>query len=55
MIVKNEIYIVYGQDIEGNDVSPHYFLNKSHACKYAIATKGKIAYNMPTVKMRQAV
>lgn len=49
MIVKNEIYIVYGQDIEGNDVSPHYFLDKRHACKYAIATKGKIAYNMPTV------
>jgi hypothetical protein len=49
MIVKNEIYIVYGQDIEGRDVAPHYFINKQHACKYAVATKGKIAYNMPTV------
>ena len=49
MIVKNEIYIVYGQDMDGRDVSPHYFLDGRHACKYAIATKGKIAYNMPTV------
>lgn len=49
MIVKNKIYIVYGQDIEGRNTSPHYFLNKHHACKYAIASKGKIAYGTPMV------
>ena len=49
MAIKNIIYIVYGQDMEGKDVSPHYFLDKRHACKYAIASKGKIAYGMPTV------
>ena len=35
--------------MEGRDVSPHYFFNKRHACEYAIACKGKIAYGMPTV------
>lgn len=49
MIVKNEIYIVYEQDMEGRNVLPRHFLDRQHACKYAIATKGKIAYNMPTV------
>lgn len=49
MVVKNEIYIVYGQDMEGRDVSPHYFLDKYYACRYAMSSKGKIAYGMPTV------
>lgn len=49
MVVKNEIYIVYGQDIEGRDLSPHYFFDKYDACKYAVSSKGKIAYGMPTV------
>ena len=49
MIVKNTIYIVYGQDMDGRDVSPHYFLDKHYACGYAISSKGKIAYGMPTV------
>ena len=50
MIVKNEIYIVYGQDNEGRSVSPHYFLDRHHACEYAVASKGKIAYSMPEVR-----
>ena len=49
MIIKNTIYIVYGQDMDGRDVSPHYFLDKRYACEYAISSKGKIAYGMPTV------
>lgn len=49
MVIKNEIYIVYGQTMEGRNTSPHYFLDKHHACKYAVVTKGKIAYNMPEV------
>lgn len=49
MITKNEIYIVYGQDMEGRDTTPHYFFDKQHACEYAMACKGKIAYGMPTV------
>lgn len=49
MVIKNTIYIVYGQDVEGRDVSPHYFLDKCDACKYAIVSKGKLAYGMPTV------
>ena len=48
-VVKNELYIVYGQDMEGRDVTPHYFFDKQCACEYAIASKGKIAYNIPTV------
>ena len=49
MVVKNKIYIVYGQDNEGRNVSPHYFLDRLHACKYAVASKGKIAYGTPQV------
>lgn len=49
MVIKNEIYIVYRQSMEGRNTSPHYFLDKHHACKYAVVTKGKIAYNMPEV------
>lgn len=49
MIIKNTIYIVYGQDMEGRNVSPRYFLDKRYACGYAISSKGKIAYGMPTV------
>lgn len=49
MIVKHKIYIVYGQTMEGKRTSPHYFFDKHHACKYAIASKGKIAYNMPEI------
>lgn len=49
MVIKNKLYIVYGQDMEGRDVTPHYFFDKRHACEYAIASKGKIAYGMPTV------
>lgn len=55
MIVKNKIYIVYGQDMEGRNVSPHYFLNRCHACKYAIASKGKIAYGIPEVRKITAI
>lgn len=49
MVVKNKLYIVYGQDMEGRNVSPHYFFEKRHACEYAMASKGKIAYNIPAV------
>ena len=55
MIIKNEIYIVYGQDMEGRSVSPHYFLDRHHACKYAVASKGKIAYGTPEVRKITAI
>ena len=49
MVIKNELYIVYRQDIEGRNTSPHYFFDKRHACEYAMACKGKLAYNIPPV------
>ena len=55
MVIKNEIYIVYGQDNEGRSVSPHYFLDRCHACKYAVASKGKIAYGLPEVRKITAI
>ena len=49
MIIKTKIYIVYGQDMEGRDTTPHYFFDKRYACEYAMACKGKIAYGIPTI------
>lgn len=48
-VIKNKLYIVYGQNEDGRDVTPHYFFDKQHACEYAIASKGKIAYGIPNV------
>lgn len=49
MRVTNEIYIVYDQDMEGNDRSPYYFTEVVDACAFAVANEGKMAYRLPTV------
>lgn len=49
MRVTNNVYIVYDQDIEGNDRNPYYFTEVIDACAFAVANEGKIAYRLPTV------
>ena len=49
MISSNDIYIVYGQDMEGRNVTPYYFLDKRDACKFAMENYGRMAYGIPTV------
>lgn len=50
MIVSNDVYIVYGQDIEGRDAEHYYFLDKIDACKFAMENYGRMAYGIPTVR-----
>lgn len=50
MRVRNELYIVYSQDVEGRDCTPYYFSEVVDACYFAVVNKGKMAYGMPTVE-----
>ena len=49
MRVRNEFYIVYDQDVEGNDRTPYYFYDVRDACYFAVINEGRMAYHLPTI------
>lgn len=52
MKMTESVFIVYGQDTEGNNAYPYYFTNAIHACTFAVKNTGLIAYGLPSVTLK---
>lgn len=49
MRVRTEIYQVWGEDVEGRPIHAYHFTEVVDACAFAVANKGRIAYQLPSV------